>query len=140
MSLADLYASGEHKNNLGHFANIVHLAAIDGIINIEEDTLMHKLAKKLGVSDSEFKEVVSSPSSYPIVPAVSKTDRLEKLYDFFKIIYADHQCDEEEMGLLRRYAIAIGFTEDQSIDIIAKSLKIFEGRIGFDDYEYLVSK
>ena len=33
MSFSDLFGSGEHLRNLGHFSAIVHLASVDGEIN-----------------------------------------------------------------------------------------------------------
>ena len=140
MSIADVFASGEHKSNLGHFASIVNLAVIDGAINSDEELILKKLAKKLGIVDSEYSEIISNPGSFQMIPPISKSERLEKLYDFFKIIYSDHVVDDEEMGLLKKHACALGFSEEDSHDVIEKSLKIFGGQISFDDYEYLIYK
>jgi hypothetical protein len=32
MAISDLYSSGQHKQELGHFANIVKVAKVDGKI------------------------------------------------------------------------------------------------------------
>ena len=49
MSFTDLFESGEHSRNLGHFASIVNMAAVDGEINIEEEKMLKRLARKLDV-------------------------------------------------------------------------------------------
>lgn len=140
MSFRDLYESGEHRNQLAHFASIVNLAATDGDINDEENKLIQRFARKLDITEGEIKEVMKSPSNYPINPPTSASVRLERLYDLFKIIYVDHYIDGPELKLLNRYATGLGFSQDQADSIIAKSMKIFGGKIDFEDYEYFVSK
>ena len=56
MSISDLYSSGEHKRNIGHFADIVKLAILDGEIEQREENLLERLAKILGISNSEYKK------------------------------------------------------------------------------------
>ncbi|MFT5750654.1 MAG: putative tellurite resistance protein B-like protein [Flavobacteriales bacterium] len=140
MSFVDLYESGEHRNQLAHFAAIVNLAAADGDINDNENKLIERFARKLDITESELKDVMKSPSNYPINPPTSASIRLERLYDLFKIIYADHNIDTPELKLINRYATGLGFSEDKADEIIAKSIIIFGGKIDFEDYEYLVSK
>ena len=49
MLFSDLFGSGEHTRNLGHFAAIVNLAAVDGEINDEEKVVLERLARKLDI-------------------------------------------------------------------------------------------
>jgi uncharacterized tellurite resistance protein B-like protein len=140
MSIIDLYHSSEHRRNLAHFSAIVNLALTDGSINPEEDTKLAGFAHKLGISLDEFKEIVANPAKYPLIAPVSSEMRTERLYDFFRIIYADHIIDEHELELLHRYAIGLGYTSDKAEAIIQKSIKIFGGGIDFEDYLYLVDK
>lgn len=140
MSFRDLYESGEHRTQLAHFASIVNLAATDGDINDEENKLIERFARKLDISEGEIKEVMKSPNNYPINPPTLASVRLERLYDLFRIIYVDHYIDGPELKLLNRYATGLGFSQDQADSIIAKSMKLFGGKIDFEDYEYFVSK
>lgn len=140
MSFRDLYESGEHRKQLAHFAAIVNLASTDGHINDEENALIERFARKLDITGSEFKDVMKSPGNYPINPPTSAAVRLERLYDLFKIIYVDHYIDAPELKLVNRYATGLGFSKDQADTIIAKSIKVFGGKIDFEDYEYFVSK
>lgn len=87
MSISDLYGSGEHLRNLGHFASIVNLAAIDGAINMEEQIVLERFASKLNISEDEFKKVLENPAAFPIHPNNSYQGRLERLYDLFTIIF-----------------------------------------------------
>ena len=140
MSFNDLFDSGKHKKNLGHFASIVTLAAADGTIKPEEETLLKRFARRLDVDDSEFQEILKTPSHYPINPPNNKHERLERLYDLFKIVFIDHTIDETEDKLISKYAIGLGFESNEADRIIEKSKEIFGGKIAYDDYEYLLNK
>ncbi|SHJ69346.1 TerB family tellurite resistance protein [Maribacter aquivivus] len=138
MSFADLYSSGEHRRNLAHFAALATLASIDGEISTEEKKLLDRFATKLDITDSEYLEVFKKENKYPIDSTPDSEKRLERLYDLFRIVYSDHEIDDEERLLIKKYAIGLGFTEEKADVIIERSVAIFGGKIDFDDYLYLV--
>ncbi|MCK5443776.1 MAG: TerB family tellurite resistance protein [Maribacter sp.] len=140
MSILDLYNHSEHRKNLAHFASIATLAAVDGEVNSQEMKLLKSFAYKLDITEAEFKEVAKKSNKYPIDPPNSSEKRLERLFDLFKIIFADHEIDDEERGLLKKYAIGLGYSEEKADTIIEKSIAIFMGKIDFEDYLYLIKK
>ncbi|MGB5435362.1 MAG: TerB family tellurite resistance protein [Maribacter sp.] len=140
MPILDLYNHSEKRRNLAHFAAIASLAAVDGDVNDQEMKLLVKFANKLDITDNEFKEVMKKSNKYPIDPQNNSELRLERLFDLFKIIFADNEVDDDEMVLLKKYAIGLGFPSDKADKIIGKSIAIFSGRIDFDDYLYLINK
>jgi uncharacterized tellurite resistance protein B-like protein len=139
MSFSDLFGTGEHLRNLGHFAAIVNLAAADGDINELEEAQLKKFAGKLDIDQDEYVKVMKNPEEFPIHPNNSIEGRLERLYDLFKIIYSDHHVEEQEIEMLRKYAIGIGFSPEVSEGIIKRSIEIFSG-LSFNDYRYLLTK
>ena len=100
MSFTDLFESGEHGRNLGHFASIANIASIDGAINPEEEKLLKRFAIKLNIEESEYIEVLKNPSKYPINPPNSADRRLERMHDLFEMIFADHEIDDHERFLI----------------------------------------
>jgi len=138
MAIADLYTSGEHRRNLAHFAAIATLASVDGEISSEEKRMLDRFAATFDITESEYKEVMKKENKYPIDPPHTSEKRLERIYDLFRIIFSDHHIDDEEMVLLKKYAIGLGFSGEQADKIIEKSVAIFSGRIDFEDYLYLV--
>lgn len=138
MSFADLYTSGEHRRNLAHFAALATLAAIDGELSTEEKQMLDRFASKLDITKSEFEEVMKKENKYPIDASHDSEKRLERLYDFFRIIYTDHMIDDEEMILVKKYAIGLGFAGDLADKVIERSVAIFGGKIDFEDYLYLL--
>ena len=140
MSFSDLFGSGEHLRNINHFASIVNLASIDGEINEKERILLERFARKLDISQQEYKMVIKNPNEYPINAYNSSEQRLERLHDLFKIIFADSLIDHEEEVLIKRYAIGLGFSSEMAEKIIKRSIQIFSGQLNFEDYRYLLDK
>jgi uncharacterized tellurite resistance protein B-like protein len=140
MSILDLYNHSEHRTNLAHFASIATLAAVDGEVNSQEMKLLNSFAYKFGITEAEFKEVMKKSNKYPIDPSNSSEKRLERLFDLFKIIFADHDIDKDEMVLLKKYAIGLGYPSKKADTIIEKSIAIFRGEIAFEDFLYLIKK
>ena len=127
MSIFEAYESGKHESKVLHFAAIVKLAIIDGPINPEEETVLKRLAIKLDVSEEEVKPILKNPGKYHLMPPYSLEERIERLHDLCKIIYADHEIDEEERKLIFKYAIGLGFTTDRANKEIEKCMRVFGG-------------
>lgn len=140
MSISDLYGTGEHLRNLGHFAALVSLATVNGEINKHEKPVLERFSKKLDISEEEYEKVLEKPTNYPIHPNNTYEGRLERLHDLFTIIYSDAQVDQDEINLLKKYAIAIGFSAETVDTLIKRSVQIFSGKISYDDYALLVNK
>lgn len=140
MSFRDLFESGEHKRNIGHFASIVRIAEVDGALSKEEISKLKSFARKLDVSDAEYLEVLKNPKKHSLSPPYSADKRLELVHDLFEMIFTDHEIDEDELHLIKKYAIGLGYTEELATKIIKRSIKIYSGGLDFEDYKFLISK
>lgn len=140
MSIIDKYETSEHRKNISHFAEIIRLAKVNGDINIKEKNRIKRFASKLNITESEYEEILRRPDLFPINPLNSSAERLEVIYDLFKIIYSDHYIDEAEQKLVLKYAISLGCQHDKAHELIEKSIKIFGGGIDFEDYKYLINR
>lgn len=140
MAFKDLFKSGEDNRNLGHFGSIVSIAIADGIVTNEEESLMRRIARKLNITDEEYKEILKNPKKYPLIPENSAHDRLERMHDLFEMIYVDHDIDEDERRLIEKYAIALGYTEQLAAKLIKRSIQIYQGGLDLEDYRYLLNK
>jgi len=122
------------------FATLASLAAIDGEINADEKEVLDRFAFKLGISEAEYKDILKKENKYPIETPHSLEKRLERLFNFFQIIFADNIIDDHEMSMVKKYAIGLGFMPDKANQIIEKSVAIFTGKIPFEDYFELMQK
>ncbi|WP_167598267.1 TerB family tellurite resistance protein [Leeuwenhoekiella sp. ZYFB001] len=140
MSFTDLFDSGEHRRNLGHFAAIANMATVDGELNAEEIKLLKRFAVKLDIDETEYVDIVENARRYPINPPNNSEKRLERLHDLFRMIFVDHTIDDHERFLIEKYAIGLGFSAERAKQLIEHSIQIFQGGIDFDDYLYLLDK
>lgn len=140
MPIVDLYKHSESQRNLAHFAAMATLAAVDGEINPDERKVLDRFAKSLGITDAEYREVMKKENKYPIETPLNMEERLERLYDFFRIIFSDHYIEEEQRGMVERYAVGLGFPPKKASQLVQKSIDIFSGNIPFRDYQYLMEK
>ncbi|MDC6361760.1 MULTISPECIES: TerB family tellurite resistance protein [Flavobacteriaceae] len=140
MPILDLYEHGDHRKNLAHFATLATLAAVDGEINPEEKAILDKFAFKLDITEAEYKEVMKRENKYPIETPHSGEKRYQRLYEFFQIIFSDHEIDAQERKIVEKYAIGLGFPPNIASQIIEKSIAIFTGRIDFEDYHRIMQK
>lgn len=140
MPIIDLYEHSEQRHNLAHFATLASLAAADGVISEKEKVILDKFAFKLNITDAEYKEVMKKENKYPIETPHSGEKRLKRLFDFFGMAFADNNLDEEQMELIVKYAVGLGYSPEKASQIIKKSIAIFTGKIAFEDYQYLMDK
>jgi uncharacterized tellurite resistance protein B-like protein len=140
MGILDLYQSNAHRNNVAHFATIVTIALVDGELNEDEMIFVNRFRRKLDITNEEYDLIMTDPTKYPLVSYSSYNDRLEHLFDLFKIIYADHKIEESEKKILLKYAIGLGFTSEKAASVVKKSIRIFDEGIDFDHYSFLIDK
>jgi len=140
MSISDLYASGAHKENISHFANLVRLALVDGVIKHREQKLMKRLAKGLGISKEEYKDIVKNHQNYPMEPPVSYDDRIERLYNLTKMILVDSEISKKQVFLLQRIAIGLGFLKNSIKKVNFEAIRSVSNEDSLDDFSKAIKK
>lgn len=126
----NLETKNEHTQNVVHFASLIHLAFADNEFRIEEYELLEKYALKLGITEDESQMILDNPSAFSVAPIAEFKTRLEFVYDFFKIIYADDRLNEAEYKLAKDYIQALGFNAVESKIILSRSIELFEKNDG----------
>ena len=140
MSISDIYASREHKENLSHFANLVRLALVDGAIKNRERKLMNRLAKGLGISKVEYKDIVKNHHNYPMEPPVSYDDRIERLYNLTKMILVDSEISKKQVFLLQRIALGLGFLKNSIKKVNYEAIRSVSNEDSLKDFSKAIKK
>ncbi|UOB16166.1 TerB family tellurite resistance protein [Abyssalbus ytuae] len=135
MSISDLYSSGFRERNRDHFASIVRVAMSDGTINEMEKEFLDRLAKNLDISEEEYEKIVENPSAYPINPPVLYESRLERLYDICKMVYSDHIADNDEMNLMMKLGVGLGFTPGNVEFIVKKAMYLLNLGVDIETFK-----
>jgi len=117
MSFADLYQTGERKQDMGHFRNLVLLAQVDGIIDDSELLLLNKIGQSIGLTYTQIGNILDNPKDYNVMPPVSKDERYENMIDLIRMVIADSMIDEKEAVMLERFAVQIGYKDIDDVDV-----------------------
>ena len=136
MSFSDLFDSEFKNRNKGHFSAIVRVAIADGAMSKEEKAFLDKLAVRLEISSSEYEEILENPSKYPINPPYLHTQRLERLYDLSRMVYADHVLGQKQKDILTKFCLALGFTPGNVSFIVDKAFSLLMMNVDLDTFVY----
>ncbi|UWX55312.1 TerB family tellurite resistance protein [Maribacter litopenaei] len=134
MSISDFFDSGFQKRNQDHFAAIVRVAMSDGVINNEERAFLDRLARKLDISENDYKEILKDYASHDINPPTSYDRRLERLFDLARMVYADHELGEKQVGMLERLGVGLGFNPVNVTYVVDKALKLVQAGVDEDNF------
>ena len=136
MSFSDLFDNEFKNRNKGHFSSIVRVALSDGELTVEERAFLDKLAVRLEISQAEYEEILDNPSKYPINPPHLHVQRLDRLYDLSRMVYADHVLGPKQKAILTRFALALGFTPSNVSFIVDKALSLLVLDVDLDTFIY----
>ena len=140
MSISDLYSSGAHKKEISHFANIVKLALLDNFISKGEQVLIDRMARRLNITEIEYTKILNNPNDFPITVALSYDTRIERLYNLTKMVFADSEATDDQMGLLNKITIGLGFSKDNYKEVAAEAIKQIMNESDLDEFKLAIKK
>jgi len=136
MSISDLFDNEFKNRNKDHFSAIVRVAVADGLLSSEEKLFLDKLAHYLEISKEEYDEILEDPLKYPINPPYLYTQRLERLYDLSRMVFADHVLGQRQKNILIKFAVALGFTPSNVTYIVDKALSLLVQNVDLDTFVF----
>jgi len=123
MTFSELFDSGFKRRNQDHFAAIVRVAYEDDVVTEEEKAFLDRLARNLEISKATYERILKNYKTHPINPPVRTEHRLERLFDLARMVYADHIKDEDEVRVLTKIAVGLGYTKDPK-SVVNKALDL----------------
>lgn len=135
MSYLDLFDSGFKDRNRGHFASIVRVALADGAISEEERKFLDELAGRLEISEEDYEKILENPEKYPVNPPYLHINRIERLYDLARMVYADHILGPKQKDILKKFAVALGFSGNIE-DLVDKALSLLVLNVDSETFIY----
>jgi len=136
MAISDLFDSEFRKRNKDHFASIVRMALSDDVITKTEKNFLDRLASKLNISEDDYKKILKDYETHPINAPVSYDERLERLYDLAQMVWADKIRRKDEVKLLRKFCVALGFHAVNVKYITKKALELVKQEVDLDQFIY----
>lgn len=124
MAYSEIYTNGRQRQNRGHFANMVKIAKADNKITFGEKRLLQKMARKLNVNQAFYKIIVKNPNQFPMYPPSNSEDRITRLYSLVRMVLADGDVAKEEVVLLQKLAIGLGFSSANVEVVCEKAIEM----------------
>jgi len=136
MSISELFDNEFKKRNKDHFAAIVRVAMTDDIITEGEQKFLNRLARNLNITEREYKAILKDYMSHPINAPVSYDMRLERLYDLTRMVMADGIKGKDEIRLLHKFCVGLGFHAVNVKYIAEKAFELVRQDDDLDDFIY----
>jgi len=136
MAISDLFDSEFRKRNKSHFASIVRMAMSDDVMTKSEQKFLYRLANNLNISEADYKKILKEYNSYSINVPTSYDDRLERLYDLARMVWADKIRQKDQVKLLRRFCVALGFHAVNAKYITKKALELVKQEDDLEQFVY----
>jgi uncharacterized tellurite resistance protein B-like protein len=140
MSIYELFPSGKHKQEIGHFASVVKMALVDNTITEGEQKLLDRTAKNLNISEEEYKTILKNPEAYPINPPVGYDESIERLYRLTKMIFADDNVNKDQVILMRKITTALSFPLDNVEKVCDEAIHLVMNNNDLDDFTEAIKK
>lgn len=140
MSISDLYSSGKHKQEIGHFASLVKIAKTDNIITEGEEQFLGRTARRLNISEQEYKVILKTPEKFPVNPPVSYDERIERLYRLTKMVFADKEVNKDEVLLMRKIAVALHIPTDNVEKVCDEAIHLVMNENDLDAFTVAIKK
>jgi uncharacterized tellurite resistance protein B-like protein len=96
----------------GHFLNLYHMALSDSQIDTTELEMLYKIGEQRGVSKAEIDATILEPDNVKFTVPDTVLEKIECLYDFAMIAWADGQIDSSERRLIEMFCKKFGFQDD----------------------------
>ncbi len=133
MSLIEALYSGDHAKARSHIRNLIRIACADGHMDDPEYQLLLKIARKYELSEADVKDIIAHLDSVSFSPPSSKEDRHVQIWNLGRMVYADGIIADEEVALLRRFAIGLGFPSSVAPRLVDAVIEIVKAGSQEDD-------
>lgn len=125
MGFSALFESGEKAKYRGHYRNLLLIAGADGGIDDKEQALLDRIASRIGLTADQVAEIKANPSNFPTVAPTTREERYERFIQLMQMVAINGEAEEHELKMVRKYGIALGFTEEsmnEKFDMILEHL------------------
>ncbi|CAM4172668.1 hypothetical protein [Gillisia hiemivivida] len=103
-----------------HFLRLYQIALADENFSHLEMQLLYKFAEERNVSSEELDKILTGSIGEITIPDALE-ERMEYLYDFAVMIWADQKITEDELSTLKKYCRKFEFL-DENVDALAEYL------------------
>ncbi|MEQ8926628.1 MAG: hypothetical protein RLO81_12485 [Fulvivirga sp.] len=115
--ILNLFKQGKSHAH-SHIKNLIEIAAADGNFDDVEYSLLKKIAKKHGISESKLKDIKNNPETVEFEIPEKAEEKFEQFYDLVHMMIVDKHIHQEEMKLCNLFGVKFGFDKNKMDELI----------------------
>lgn len=126
MSFVDFITHQGRRINREAFIHLVQVSRSDGKLGVSEKEMLHKEGRKFGLTDPEIDQIITMEKEHNYHAPYSLEDKFEHLHNIAEVILADEIVEDNEIIMLRKFAIEAGFDYskiDGIIEVMIEGIK-----------------
>jgi hypothetical protein len=101
-----------------HFLNLYAVALTDTQIDTKELQLLFEMGNERGIPKEEIQNIILRPDSFKFTIPIGTIQKMEYLYDFARMAWANGEVDDYERVALRKFCIKFGFLEENIDELV----------------------
>jgi len=103
--------------------------------------IIEKVAREYGLLDrDDLQSIIKNYKKYSLEPTYDYDERIEQLYYLTKIIYADGRIDKNELKILKKAIVALGFPPKNVDDIYETAIGLIVDEADLDQFMAKIKK
>lgn len=95
-----------------HFLRLYQMALSDDRFDVLELQMMYHFADERGIPREELDKLFLNPINTEFIVPEDLNTRIEYLYDFTRIIWADEKITDDELNMLKKYCRKFNFLDE----------------------------
>ncbi|KFF15688.1 hypothetical protein [Flavobacterium hydatis] len=95
-----------------HFLRLYQMALSDNKFDVLELQMLYHFADERGIPKEELDKLFLNPISTELCIPNELNTRIEYLYDFARIIWADEKITDDEINMLKKYCRIFNFLDE----------------------------
>lgn len=95
-----------------HFLRLYQMALSDDQFDVLELQMLYHFADERGIPKEELDKLFLNPINTELSIPENLNTRIEYLYDFAKIIWADEKITDDELNMLKKYCRKFNFLDE----------------------------
>lgn len=100
-----------------HFLRLYQMALSDDQFDVLELQMLYHFADERGIPKEELDKLFQNPVNNEFIIPEELTTRIEYLYDFTRIIWADGKITDDELNMLKKYCRKFNFLDENITDL-----------------------
>jgi hypothetical protein len=132
MDISNYFDHPLKKQNVEYFVHLVQIAKADEIISKSELELLHRIGRRLGLTDPEIDKLIETGKS-EYIPPYELSKRFDQVYEIVKMTLVDGAIDKNEMRLATAFALKSGFNENEISDLLGLIIRGIQEGTDEDD-------